>query len=86
MLDGNIAMVVIGVAIWSYFFPIPRKDPSAVLIAYLRRGAVFCSAEHRRAEMIPAVATVLALVPIVGIAVFGWFWLVGRNLWRRLGT
>ncbi len=28
---------------------------------------------------VQAVATVLALVPIVGIAVFGWFWFKGET-------
>ncbi|VCV64756.1 Arginine/agmatine antiporter [Escherichia coli] len=50
---------------------------------HLRRGAVdLRPAEHCRSENdhpCAAVATVLALIPIVGIAVFGWFWFRGET-------
>lgn len=38
---------------------------------------------------VQAVATVLALIPIVGIAVFGWFWFRGETYmaaWNVSGT
>uniref|UniRef100_UPI000E350B12 amino acid permease n=1 Tax=Escherichia coli TaxID=562 RepID=UPI000E350B12 len=60
---GNIAMVVIGVGYLSYFFPI-LKDP------------LVCPKMITRVQ---AVATVLALIPSVGIAVFGWFWFRGET-------
>ncbi len=68
-------MVVIGVGYLSYFFDSERSAGIGAYAAVAWCAMDFCSAEHRRAEndyRVQAVATVPALVPIVGIAVFGW--------------
>ncbi len=50
---------------------------------YLRSISMdICRAEYYWAKMITrvqAVATSLALIPIVGIALFGWFWFKGET-------
>ena len=78
---GNIAMVVIGVGYLSYFFPI-LKDPLVLTLTCVVVLWVFVLLNIVGPKMITrvqAVATVLALVPIVGIAVFGWFWFRGET-------
>ena len=79
---GNIAMVVIGVGYLSYFFPI-LKDPLVLTITCVVVLWIFVLLNIVGPKMITrvqAVATVLALIPIVGIAVFGWFWFRGETL------
>lgn len=78
---GNIAMVVIGVGYLSYFFPI-LKDPLVLTLTCVAVLWIFVLLNIVGPKMITrvqAVATVLALVPIVGIAVFGWFWFKGET-------
>ncbi len=78
---GNIAMVVIGVGYLSYFFPI-LKDPLVLTITCVVVLWIFVLLNIVGPKMITrvqAVATVLALIPIVGIAVFGWFWFRGET-------
>lgn len=78
---GNIAMVVIGVGYLSYFFPI-LKDPLVLTLTCVVVLWIFVLLNIVGPKMITrvqAVATVLALVPIVGIAVFGWFWFRGET-------
>ncbi|EHE1916704.1 arginine/agmatine antiporter [Salmonella enterica subsp. enterica serovar Infantis] len=78
---GNIAMVVIGVGYLSYFFPI-LNDPMVLTITCVAVLWVFVLLNIVGPKMITrvqAVATVLALIPIVGIAVFGWFWFRGET-------
>ena len=70
---------------WRRIFKLllPDSERSIGINHHLRRGAVdLRPAEHCRSKMITrvqAVATVLALIPIVGIAVFGWFWFRGET-------
>lgn len=68
-------MVVIGVGYLSYFFPI-LKDPLVLTITCVVVLWIFVLLNITRVQ---AVATVLALIPIVGIAVFGWFWFRGET-------
>jgi arginine:agmatine antiporter len=74
-------MVVIGVGYLSYFFPI-LKDPLVLTLTCVVVLWIFVLLNIVGPKMITrvqAVATVLALVPIVGIAVFGWFWFRGET-------
>lgn len=74
-------MVVIGVGYLSYFFPI-LKDPLVLTITCVVVLWIFVLLNIVGPKMITrvqAVATVLALIPIVGIAVFGWFWFRGET-------
>ena len=83
---GNIAMVVIGVGYLSYFFPI-LKDPLVLTLTCVAVLWIFVLLNIVGPKMITrvqAVATVLALVPIVGIAVFGWFWFKGETYMAAL--
>lgn len=76
---GNIAMVVIGVGYLSYFFP-ALKDPMIMTLTCVLVLWFFVILNIIGAKMITrvqAVATVLALVPILSVALFGWFWFSG---------
>ena len=76
---GNIAMVVIGVGYLSYFFP-ALKDPMIMTLTCVLVLWFFVILNIIGAKMITrvqAVATVLALVPILSVAIFGWFWFSG---------
>lgn len=78
---GNIAMVVIGVGYLSYFFPI-LKEPMVLTITCVVFLWIFVGLNIIGPKMITrvqAVATSLALIPIVGIALFGWFWFKGET-------
>lgn len=73
---GNIAMVVIGVGYLSYFFPALHHPVILTItcIAVLWLFVVLNIVGPRMITRVQAVATVLALIPIVLIAAFGWFW------------
>ncbi|MGF2251983.1 arginine/agmatine antiporter [Yersinia ruckeri] len=78
---GNIAMVVIGVGYLSYFFPI-LKEPMVLTITCIIVLWIFVGLNIIGPKMITrvqAVATSLALIPIVGVALFGWFWFKGET-------
>lgn len=78
---GNIAMVVIGVGYLSYFIPL-LGEPIPLTIACVAILWLFVLLNIVGPKMITrvqAVATVLALVPIVAIALFGWFWFRGET-------
>jgi arginine:agmatine antiporter len=73
---GNIAMVAIGIGYLTYFFP-ALKDPVVSTVASLALLWFFVSLNILGPTIttkVQSVATVLALIPIVGIAFFGWFW------------
>lgn len=73
---GNIAMVVIGVGYLSYFFPI-LKEPMVLTftcVAVLWLFVILNIVGPKMITRVQAVATVLALIPILAIAIFGWFW------------
>lgn len=78
---GNIAMVVIGVGYLSYFFPI-LKEPMVLTVTCIAILWLFVALNIIGPKMITrvqAIATVLALIPIVAIALFGWFWFKGET-------
>ncbi|MDE9557306.1 arginine/agmatine antiporter [Xenorhabdus bovienii] len=78
---GNIAMVVIGVGYLSYFFAI-LKDPTILTMTCIAILWVFVFLNIIGPHVITrvqAVATTLALIPIVATAVFGWFWFSGKT-------
>ncbi|MBD2811698.1 arginine/agmatine antiporter [Xenorhabdus sp. Vera] len=78
---GNIAMVVIGVGYLSYFFPI-LKDPIVLTITCIAILWIFVFLNIIGPHVITrvqAVATTLALIPIVATAVLGWFWFNGKT-------
>ncbi|REF28493.1 arginine:agmatine antiporter (APA family) [Xenorhabdus cabanillasii] len=87
---GNIAMVVIGVGYISYFFPI-LKDPTISTFTCIAILWIFVFLNIIGPHVITrvqAVATTLALIPIVAVAVFGWFWFSGStymNAWNVSG-
>ncbi len=76
--------------IFKYFFPI-LKDPLVLTITCVVVLWIFVLLNIVGPKMITrvqAVATVLALIPIVGIAVFGWFWFRGETYmaaWNVMG-
>ncbi|PHM37263.1 putative cadaverine/lysine antiporter [Xenorhabdus mauleonii] len=77
---GNIAMVVIGVGYLGYFFPI-LKEPVILTITCIAILWIFVFLNIIGPHVITrvqAVATTLALIPIVATAVFGWFWFKGE--------
>lgn len=78
---GNIAMVVVGVGYLSYFLPV-LKTPlvaTAVCVAILWLFVFLNILGPSLVTRVQAVTTIFALVPIVGVAVFGWFWFSGTT-------
>jgi arginine:agmatine antiporter len=73
---GNIAMVVIGVGYLGYFFPILKEPMVLTLtcIAVLWLFVILNIIGPKMITRVQGVATVLALIPILAIAIFGWFW------------
>lgn len=73
---GNIAMVVVGVGYLSYFFPFLKQPlaATAVCVAILWLFVALNIIGPQMITRVQSVATLFALVPIVGVAVFGWFW------------
>ncbi|ERK17239.1 Arginine/agmatine antiporter [Pantoea sp. AS-PWVM4] len=78
---GNIAMVVIGVGYLSYFIP-ALKNPLVLTftcIAVLWLFVILNIVGPRMITKVQAIATVLALFPILAVAIFGWFWFSGAT-------
>lgn len=78
---GNIALVVVGVGYLSYFFP-HLKDPLAAAFANLALLWLFTFLNILGPDLVTRVqswTTSLALIPILGVAVFGWFWFSGHT-------
>ncbi|GAB3252140.1 arginine/agmatine antiporter [Chitinimonas naiadis] len=73
---GNIAMVVVGVGYLAYFFPILHQPLvlTATCIAVLWLFVFLNILGPRMITKVQSVTTVLALIPILGVAIFGWFW------------
>ncbi|KFC83041.1 arginine/agmatine antiporter [Buttiauxella agrestis] len=73
---GNVAMVVIGVGYLSYFFPMLNQPwpltVTCIAILWLFVGLNIIG--PKMITRVQAVATILALIPIVAVAVLGWFW------------
>lgn len=73
---GNIAMVVVGIGYLSYFFPILNK-PIPLTIASIVILWFFVGINMvgpRFMTKIQGFTAIVALIPIVGVAIFGWFW------------
>lgn len=76
---GNIAMVVVGIGYLSYFFPI-LKEPIPLTIASIALLWLFVGINMvgpRFMTKVQGVTAVIALVPIIGVAIGGWFWFKG---------
>ncbi|MFE0014697.1 arginine/agmatine antiporter [Mesorhizobium sp. NPDC059054] len=73
---GNIAMVVVGVGYLSYFLPILKQPlvATGVSIAILWLFVFLNILGPSLVTRVQSITTVFALVPIVGVAIFGWFW------------
>jgi arginine:agmatine antiporter len=78
---GNIAMVVVGVGYLSFFFPFLKDPlPAAILgIALLWLFTFLNILGPDVVTRVQAVAVVLAMIPIVGVALLGWFWFSGAT-------
>lgn len=73
---GNVAMVVVGIGYLSYFFPsltnplVSGLVGLAILWFFVGLNIIGPGLTTK----VQSFTTVFALVPIVGVAVFGWFW------------
>lgn len=73
---GNIAIVVVGVGYLSFFVP-ALKSPVALTIVGVAVLWLFVCVNILGPTVmtkVQSVTTILALVPIVGVAIAGWFW------------
>ncbi|MFD1556254.1 arginine/agmatine antiporter [Paraburkholderia silviterrae] len=73
---GNIAIVVVGVGYLSFFIP-ALKSPLALTLAGIAVLWLFVFVNILGPTVmtkVQSVTTLLALVPIVGVAIIGWFW------------
>lgn len=73
---GNIAIAVIGIGYLSYFFP-ALKDPLIATIVSILILWLFVWINIIGPNLmtkVQSVTTIFALVPIIGVAIFGWFW------------
>ncbi len=73
---GNIALVVVGVGYLSYFLP-ALKDPLTAAAANVAILWLFTFLNILGPDLVTRVqscTTSLALIPILGVAFFGWFW------------
>jgi len=78
---GNIAMAVVGVGYLTYFFPFLR-DPYASAFATIFMVWLFTFLNILGPSLVTRVqsyTTTLALIPIFGVAVLGWFWFHGST-------
>ena len=78
---GNIALLVVGVGYLSYFFPY-LKDPLAAAFAILALLWLITFLNILGPAVVTKVqawTTSLALIPILGVALFGWFWFSGHE-------
>lgn len=73
---GNVGLAVAGVGYLTHFFP-ALKDPVIFALAQILMIWLFTYANMLGPKLvgrIQSVTTTVALVPIVGMALFGWFW------------
>lgn len=73
---GNIAMAVVGVGYLAYFFPF-LKDPYTAAAATIGMIWLFTFLNILGPSLVTRVqsyTTSLALIPIFGVAIFGWLW------------
>jgi len=76
---GNIAMAVVGVGYLAYFFPF-LKDPKMSALATIGIIWLFTFVNILGPALVMKIqsyTTSLALIPIFGVAIFGWFWFHG---------
>ncbi|WP_316821470.1 arginine/agmatine antiporter [Pedobacter gandavensis] len=73
---GNIAIVVVGVGYLAFFFPFLKEPIPATIcsIGILWAFVLINISGPNLMTKVQAFTTVLALIPIIGVAVFGWFW------------
>jgi arginine:agmatine antiporter len=73
---GNVAIVIVGVGYLSYFFPFLHNPLAAaitgVLILWFFVGVNIVG--PGLATTLQSYTTSIALIPIGGVAIFGWFW------------
>jgi len=76
---GNVAIAVVGVGYLAYFFPFLRDPVPAALaaIGVLWLFTFFNMLGPDIVTKIQSSAVSLALIPTVGVAIFGWFWFSG---------
>ncbi|MCA7905140.1 arginine/agmatine antiporter [Burkholderia cepacia] len=73
---GNVGLAVAGLGYLTHFFPV-LKDPLVFALAQIFVIWLFTYANILGPNVVgrvQSVTTVFALVPILGMAVFGWFW------------
>lgn len=78
---GNIAMAVVGVGYLAFFFPF-LKDPYSAAFATIGMIWLFTFLNIMGPSLVTKVqsyTTSLALIPIFGVAIFGWFWFHGTT-------
>ncbi len=78
---GNIAMVVVGVGYLTFFFP-SLKEPAVLTAACIVVLWLFVFINILGPKImtrVQAVTTILALIPILGVAIIGWFWFSGST-------
>lgn len=76
---GNVGLAVAGMGYLTHFFPV-LKDPLASALAQIAVIWFFTYANILGPSLVGRIqsfTTVFALVPIVGMALFGWFWFSG---------
>jgi arginine:agmatine antiporter len=78
---GNVAIAVVGIGYLAYFFPFLRDPVPAALaaIGVLWLFTFFNMLGPDIVTKIQSSAVSLALVPTVGVAIFGWFWFSGST-------
>ena len=78
---GNVGLVVAGLGYLTPFFP-SLKDPLVMALGQIGIVWLLVYANILGPKMvgrIQSVTTTLALIPIIGVAVFGWFWFSGET-------
>ncbi len=78
---GNVGLVVAGLGYLTPFFP-SLRDPLVMALGEIGIVWLLVYANilgPRMVGRIQSVTTTLALLPIIGVAVFGWFWFSGET-------
>ena len=78
---GNVGLAVVGIGYLISFFP-ALKNPFAFALAQICVIWLFAYANMIGPKLvgrIQSVTTTLALIPIIGTAILGWFWFDGKT-------
>ncbi|WP_444935186.1 arginine/agmatine antiporter [Microbulbifer sp. JTAC008] len=78
---GNVALITAGLGYLTHFFP-PLKDPLTFAMAQVAMVWLLTYANvlgPRTVGRIQSLTTGLVLLPILGTAIFGWFWFDQQN-------